>query len=976
MFRVSKLRFTDSYGQIVAPEQVPEPVLARLKDQVEPLIGSGFEYLGMRQESRGDEDYWQAFLTSAGGMVWAVAEEPDEQDEGRRVKLISFGSNGSVAVTADGEGSFGVEWPGVLLRRDSFVSALEQAENHALLLTEEKVPVIAVEPEMFLNRYERMSSQGLDSIFQRGWLEETQGRSLKVPFTKLPQVAIAWIKYQLGERGRKKSGASWLLDSNLGEKPAVSQPAVEVDESGVSEDVLTAVAEQPVFGGVEVLDAVPEVAVIDEELEGAVAEALAANERALEGSQVESMPVGPIDGEMSTVVHQEKSSEEMVPDEPAIQIPEEDGLARDWALYQQQASKKSWVYWFGGFGGRAILFLSLLVFSLWMATSAGWGLRVVLFGVVALLVHEGGHAVAMLARRSWDWSQFLIPLPHAMRAKHWSIDGGFGEFLTILAGPLPGFILGWVVLAKAYFGSPISDAMLDFALAAIVVNGVTLLPFLPLDGGRLLDLAVLRRMPQMRVVGLVFAGLLFFGLVPFGGGVIAGVLGLLMWTGIPAARRRSKLLPWLRANVKEDHEQRVVTAFNISRERSLRKSFNREAGIARLDELIGLGQAKRLGFLGGLFALFVLFVSWAAPLALPAYSVVLNGQQWYAMQADVENEVAGYLGDLRPIKSAGSSSSELEAQEREGAVTELASWQKRLKKGSSQPGSVFDEKMELDAVRSMKWRVASHWIAEGPSERQAVAHAAVKALRREAIRSADTGDHMQSFRDLSVALRVIIECEPRHSLDSWVAWLELERDVLKEVEDVSSRYPLADTYIKWYEGALAQCPRPTSRKLAGLMLAESQGFESLAQGLDLRGISVGAAEGGVGRRFLSTLKGVGELVSVESLQDKREFSSGLAKSSSLKEATEKLKHSEVWSPELEKALRQIDSNYAFRQIAMSALKVKRVGMSGAARELTQLREDYGYTARLVDEAGERKSLKLSRLTPSGEVVEMKWRLQQ
>ena len=36
-----------------------------------------------------------------------------------------------------------------------------------------------------------------------------------------------------------------------------------------------------------------------------------------------------------------------------------------------------------------------------------------------------------------------------------------------------------------------------------------------------------------------------------------------------------------------------------------------------------------------------------------------------------------------------------------------------------------------------------------------------------------------------MALRVIIECEPRHSLDSWVAWLWLEREVLKEVEDVS-----------------------------------------------------------------------------------------------------------------------------------------------------------------------------------------------
>ena len=152
--------------------------------------------------------------------------------------------------------------------------------------------------------------------------------------------------------------------------------------------------EEAEVGDLEVSGLAAEVAEGGDDVERAVA--MAANERAIERPQVKVMPVGPIDGDVGDVLSEEESSPEVMADEPAIHIPEEDGLARDWALYQQQASQKSWAYWLGGFGGRALLFLSLLAFSLWMATSAGWGLRVVLFGVIALVIHEvgpcGGHA--------------------------------------------------------------------------------------------------------------------------------------------------------------------------------------------------------------------------------------------------------------------------------------------------------------------------------------------------------------------------------------------------------------------------------------------------------------------------------------------------------------------------------------------------------------------------------------------------------
>ena len=326
MYRVSNMGFADSRGQVVAPEQVPEAVMLRLKDQVEPLMDSGFEYLGMRQESRGGGNYWQTFLTSAGGMVWAVAEEADEPDAGRRVSLVSFGSNGSVAVTTDGERVFGADWPNVLLRRGAFGSALEQAQNHASLLTEQNVPVIAVDPETFLRRYERLSVLGLDSLFERGWLKETKEKSLEVPVLKLPLVGFAWLKHQLAERARTKAGSSWLLEGNLGVTAPESPLEEEMVENPATEEVSAVFDEEEVVA--EASDFPANVQVEGDNVENILSEVLGDNELAIErsavGPLVEPMPIGPTEDSVEEVLQEELTVQEEVAAESEIQISEEE----------------------------------------------------------------------------------------------------------------------------------------------------------------------------------------------------------------------------------------------------------------------------------------------------------------------------------------------------------------------------------------------------------------------------------------------------------------------------------------------------------------------------------------------------------------------------------------------------------------------------------------------------------------------------
>ncbi len=1068
MFRVSRMRFEDPSGEIVGVDQVPEDVLLKLKRQVEPLIGSGFEYLGMRLERRGEGDYWQTFLQSAGGMVWAVAEEGHDSMQGRQVSLLSFDGEGSVALTRDGEGIFGAEEAGVEIQCQAYESALAQAESHAALLVKTDMSVVPVEPEDFLSRYQRLAHHRLDSFFDKEWLVESAEKEFQVPLAKLPLVALSWLKFGWSERARNKANVSWLLESKIVEsvepelKPEVESESFSEEARAEAVPVLkeSLMAAEEQEESLSLMDEVAEPAERSESLEpvpvvGEVASGLdeatlpratfTASAKTTEGTLVAAMPIGAaaagevlpslvadagvkaLTDEMALVTDEESTkqdpvvlkdeilsgevltetkdktlaekalndaeekalsknafaedalADEIVAPDPEVDsrppIPEEDGLPRDMALYQKQSSQKSWAYWFGGFASRTLLFVTLFAFAVWMAQTAGWGLQIVLFGFIALLVHEAGHAILMLLQRSWDWSQFLIPFPRAMKAKQWPVKGGWGELLTILAGPVPGLVFGWAVVTGNFLNGGGSDLLLDFAVAAIVVNGVTLLPFLPLDGGRLLDLAFLRKAPQLRTVSLVFLGLALLALAFVGGGLLVGLLAILAWAGIPSSLRRSKLLPWFRANAKDVPEQQVLTAFSISRERSQRKSFRGAGGIAKLDELMGLAHAKSLGFFGAALVVIVFFLAAVAPLALSGPSVASSLQKTFDLRERTSAQAQEFLGELRPVRAGISANPEKEAEKEADALADLSSWQDRLARNPTDPAAVFSNELELNAARGMNWRMAAHWIAESPEDRHFVARAAAKSLHLQAIQAADNGDEKQAFRDLSVALRVIIECEPRHSLEAWVAWFELEREVIEEVEDVSSRYSIDDSYVKWYESALAQCPRPTPKKIAGLLLVDTQDLESLAKGFSFDRVLTSSKALPPGQRFVATLKGVGDIVSVEELEEKESVAHSFADASSLSDAIQQLQANNRLPIGIDDSLHRIGNHFLNRQIAISALKVKRVGMQGATAELAQLRKDYGYTARL-DQTNDRKSLKLSRLDPAGELIEREWLLQQ
>ena len=210
--------------------------------------------------------------------------------------------------------------------------------------------------------------------------------------------------------------------------------------------------------------------------------------------------------------------------------------------------------------------------------------------------------------------------------------------------------------------------------------------------------------------------------------------------------------------------------------------------------------------------------------------------------------------------------------------------------------------------------------------------------------------------------------------------MELERSVLKELEDVSSRYSLPAQKIQWYEAAIAQLPKSEGGKLAALYLRDEPSLESVLQQsvIELK-VSEVKSEGGVrlpmGRAFLQALRSPASLLPLDNGKKRIAIASMMATASYGEKGFVPLGEELNASPDLRGALARIEANLSFREIARSALRIKRLGDEGMSPELTKLRTEYGFQSQVVTE-GQRESLKLSRLNVSGERVEMEWLLKQ
>ncbi|MBM3847263.1 MAG: site-2 protease family protein [Verrucomicrobia bacterium] len=215
-----------------------------------------------------------------------------------------------------------------------------------------------------------------------------------------------------------------------------------------------------------------------------------------------------------------------------------------------------------------ILVVSMLLFV--GAGSCQWSWDFVVILVPVLFVHELGHYIAMRAFRYRNLRMFFIPFfGAAVAGQHYNVPG-WNKVVVSLMGPVPGIFLGAVIGGVGLIVD--QPLLIEIALVSLILNGINLLPVLPLDGGWVFHTLIFSRHHLLDAAFRVVASI---ALIAGGSRLddkILMFLGVLMALGIPTAYRLARMTTTLR--------QSGVAAASPDDQ-----SISQETAIAIIDEL-------------------------------------------------------------------------------------------------------------------------------------------------------------------------------------------------------------------------------------------------------------------------------------------------------------------------------------------------------------------------------------------------------
>ena len=175
--------------------------------------------------------------------------------------------------------------------------------------------------------------------------------------------------------------------------------------------------------------------------------------------------------------------------------------------------------------------------ALFMAIGAWlWGFGGALTIIAVLALHEAGHWAAMKLSGFRDVQVFFVPGMGAATSGEKHEAHPFIHLLVYLAGPMPGLLvalalLAWVAGGPAHQDAAWYPALLAGAFAALAINAFNLLPVLPLDGGRVVEMFLVGRLPWLRFVFAVASGLMFLGAGYYLDGTALYVIAIAMLFG-------------------------------------------------------------------------------------------------------------------------------------------------------------------------------------------------------------------------------------------------------------------------------------------------------------------------------------------------------------------------------------------------------------------------------------------------------------
>lgn len=187
------------------------------------------------------------------------------------------------------------------------------------------------------------------------------------------------------------------------------------------------------------------------------------------------------------------------------------------------AQKKGWMKNAGFFAVSLLIFVQIGLIKN--------GITDVLLLVIVLLVHETGHFIGMRLFGYRNVGMFFVPFFGAAVSGEGKNVASYKKAIVTLLGPMPGLIIGIVLMATP--GG--NDYFQRLALMFLSINFFNLLPIFPLDGGRLLHQVLFCRNRFVEVIFTLLAAIALIGLGILGKVWILGLLGFFLLVSVRAS---------------------------------------------------------------------------------------------------------------------------------------------------------------------------------------------------------------------------------------------------------------------------------------------------------------------------------------------------------------------------------------------------------------------------------------------------------
>ncbi len=195
-------------------------------------------------------------------------------------------------------------------------------------------------------------------------------------------------------------------------------------------------------------------------------------------------------------------------------------------IERQKSGKRSWI------NNLIILGISLLVFFRLGLINNGVGDIVSI--IFVLFIHEMGHLIGMRMFGYKNVQMFFIPMLGAAVSGQGQNTPGYKKAIVSLMGPVPGIFIGIGCMIASFF---LADGQWCYRLGVMfaAINGFNLLPFFPLDGGRVVYDILFSRNQYLELIFRVLAALALIGAGLLMEAWVLGIFGLvnLMCVAIP-----------------------------------------------------------------------------------------------------------------------------------------------------------------------------------------------------------------------------------------------------------------------------------------------------------------------------------------------------------------------------------------------------------------------------------------------------------